>query len=336
MEDDLQKSPENMDKPVPRTDCRPPGSLIVHHIFSGIPEFRFSCHYFSSDFKCRHIQTTSITTTSTILIMPLAKIGHIEISYEICGSGEPLLLIGGFGMTMEFWGTLLESLAHNFRVIAYDNRGAGRSTVPAEPFTIAEMAEDAIGLIDALNLETVHVFGVSMGGMIAQLLCANYPDRIRRVMLGCTSHGGPHAVSPESRVMELFGQAANPDLSPEEAARMIVPCLFSESFIRDEPDRIEAFVRLSVAHSMTPAGAKGQMGALALFDAEELLRKIESTVLVVTGSDDLLIPPENSQLLTGKIPHASLEVIGDAGHNFFFEKPETVNGIAIRYLLARP
>ncbi len=267
--------------------------------------------------------------------MGIAKVNGINLSYDISGSGEPLLLIGGFGMTKEFWSTLLQLLSSRFQVIAYDNRGAGGSTVSPAPYAIGDMAGDAIGLIDALHMDSTHVFGVSMGGMIAQVLCANHPERIGKAVLGCTSQGGIHAVSPDSCVTEAFGQAANPDLSPEEAARLIVPYMFSENFIRNETERLEAFIRLSVDHCMIPDGAAGQMNALTGFDAESLPEEIRSPVLVVTGSDDLLIPPENSRMLARRIPQASLEIIEGAGHNFFFEKPQEVARLVIEYLLER-
>ncbi|NTW83385.1 MAG: alpha/beta hydrolase [Chlorobiaceae bacterium] len=267
--------------------------------------------------------------------MGIAKVNGINLSYDISGSGEPLLLIGGFGMTKEFWNMLVHPLSSCFQVIAYDNRGAGGSTVSTAPYTIEDMAGDAVGLIDALHMDSTHVFGVSMGGMIAQVLCANHPERIGKAILGCTSQGGIHAVSPASCITEAFGQAANPDLTPEEAARLIVPYLFSDTFINREKERVEAFIRLSVDHCMTPEGAGTQMHALARFNAEALPEKIHMPVLVVTGSDDLLIPPENSRILASRIPQASLEIIDGAGHNFFFEKPETTAGLVIEYLLER-
>ncbi|NTU69020.1 MAG: alpha/beta fold hydrolase [Chlorobiaceae bacterium] len=264
--------------------------------------------------------------------MDQAKVNGIEIAYDSMGSGEPLLLIGGFGMTREFWGTLPDSLAKRFRVILYDNRGSGGSTVPDDPFTIADMAEDAFGLLDALQIESAYIFGVSMGGMIAQMLCALHPGRVSKAILGCTSHGGSHAVPSPPMAVRTFEEVANPDLSPEAAARMLVPVLFSKSFVCDATQRVEAYVRLSVEHAMTRHGARCQMGALMEFDAEGFLDQLRMPVLVVTGSEDILIPPENSRLLAGKLPNARLEVISGAGHNFFFEQPETSSTLIEAFL----
>jgi pimeloyl-ACP methyl ester carboxylesterase len=268
--------------------------------------------------------------------MARAKANGIEIAYDLLGSGEPLLLIGGFGMTREFWGTLPASLADRFQVIVYDNRGSGESTLPSEPFSIADMAEDAIGLMDALEIRTAHIFGVSMGGMIGQLLCAGHPGRVRKAILGCTGHGGRHAIPTPPLAMKTFEELANPDLLPEAAARLLIPILFSEKFVSSETERVEAYIKVSVEHPQTRKGARFQMGALMEFDAESLLGKVNTQVLVVTGSEDILIPPENSKLLAGKLPNARLEVIGGAGHNFFFETPETVLELVGEFLAGNP
>ncbi len=267
--------------------------------------------------------------------MTRIQTNNIEISYDLCGSGEPLVLIGGFGMTKEFWSLQVQALSPHFKVLTFDNRGAGKSTVPSEPFSLADMASDTIALMDALNISAAHILGVSMGGMIAQLLCMDYPDRIKKAVLGCTSHGGRNATQPEPGVMVALAQAANPDLSPEEAARQLVPYLFSESFVREEKERIEAFIRLSVANCISVEGAAGQMNALGCFNAEKRLGEIHCPVMVVAGSGDRLIPPENSRFLSEKIPGAALRLIQDAGHNFFFEKFDEVNEI-LRLFFSAP
>ncbi len=267
--------------------------------------------------------------------MNCIQTNNIEISYDLYGAGEPLVLIGGFGMTKEFWRLQVPALAPHFQVLTFDNRGAGESTVPSEAFTLADMASDTIALMDALNIPSAHIFGVSMGGMIAQLLCMDYPGRIKKAVLGCTSHGGRHATQPDQGVMAALAQAANSALTPEEAARQLAPYLFSEPFVREEKERIEAFIRLSVANCISVEGAAGQMNALGCFNAETRLGEIHCPVLVVAGGGDRLIPPENSRFLSEKIPGAALRLIQNAGHNFFFEKSDEVNEILIDFFLNR-
>jgi 3-oxoadipate enol-lactonase len=257
--------------------------------------------------------------------VPRVQANGMEIAYNVRGAGEPLVLIGGFTMTKESWSLQMEGLSPHFQVIALDNRGVGESTVPQDPFTIADMAADAVGLLDALGIPSAHVFGVSMGGLIAQILALDHPHRVRRVALGCTTHGGRHAVQPETEVMALLAKAGDPTVPPEEAIRMKLPILFTKRFLQEEVQRREDFVRSSLAHAPTPQGAAGQMRALSRFNVRDRLGEVRTPVLVVTGSEDRMMPPENSRLLAQAIPGARLHMVAGAGHAFFHEKSEEVN-----------
>ena len=263
--------------------------------------------------------------------MAKTKVKDIEITYRIDGSGEPVVLIGGFTMVKESWEPQVVELARHFRVITFDNRGVGETTVSSGPFTIADMAEDTVGLMDTLGINSAHIFGVSMGGLIAQVLSLDYPDRVKKVALGCTSHGGRHAVQPEKAVMETLAQAADPNISAEEVVRKKVPLVLSERFIREEPERVEEFVRLALQYSPTPEGAAGQMGALSIFNVKRRLGEIRCPVLVVSGSEDRMMPPDNSRLLAEGIQGAELYIVEGAGHSFFFEKPDEVNRVLIDF-----
>jgi len=261
--------------------------------------------------------------------MAKTKVNDIEIAYSIDGSGDPVVLIGGFTMTKESWGEQVVELARHFRVVTFDNRGVGETIVPSEPFTIANMAADTVGLMDALDIDSAHFFGVSMGGLIAQVLGLDYPDRVKKIALGCTTHGGRHAIQPEKAVMGSLAQAMDPNIPAEEAARKRVPVIFSERFIRDEPERVEEFVRLSLQYLPSPEGAAGQMGALSVFNVKRRLGEISCPVLVITGSEDRMMPPDNSRLLAEGIPGAELYTVEGTGHSFFLEKPDEVNRVLI-------
>lgn len=263
--------------------------------------------------------------------MPRVRVEDIEMSYSIEGEGEPVVLIGGFTMVKESWELQVAELAKHFRTLAFDNRGVGETTVPGEPFTIAQMAADTVGLMDALELDAARVFGVSMGGLIAQVLALDYPGRVRKVALGCTTHGGRHAVQPQKEVLELLAKASDPTIAAREAIRLRLPIVFSERFLREEPGRIEEFVRLSLRHSPTPEGAAGQMGALSVFNVKRRLGEVRCPVLVITGSEDRMMPPENSRLIAEAIPGARHYVVEGAGHSFFLERPDEVNGVLIDF-----
>lgn len=257
--------------------------------------------------------------------MPKVRLDGTELAYRVYGQGEPLLLIGGYGMVKEAWARQVEGLSPNFRVITFDNRGVGESSVPSEPFTIGDMAADAIGLLDHLGVEAANVFGISMGGLIAQMMALDRPGRVRKVALGCTTHGGKEAVAPDKEVMELLAKAADPSVPVEQAVRMRVPILFGERFLKEEPARLEAWVQMAIRHAPTPQGAAGQMRALARFNVRERLGEIRCPVLVITGSEDRMMDPRNSRLLAERIPGARLYVIEGAGHLFFEERPQEVN-----------
>jgi pimeloyl-ACP methyl ester carboxylesterase len=265
-------------------------------------------------------------------VLPKAKVNDIELVYRILGEGEPLILIGGYTMVKESWDPLVPALSEHFRVVIFDNRGVGESTVPSEPFTIADMAADTVGLMDELGLDSAHVFGVSMGGLIAQVLALDYSDRVKKAILGCTSHGGRHAVQPAQEVMAILAASADPNIPPEEAVRQKIPILFPERFVRDHPERIEEYIQHSLKHWPTPEGAAGQMKALSVFNVKRRLGEIHCPVLAVTGSEDRMMPPENARLLAEGISGAELRVLEGAGHSFHFQEPEAVCGLLIEFL----
>jgi 3-oxoadipate enol-lactonase len=256
-----------------------------------------------------------------------AKVGAIELAYTIKGEGDPLILIGGFSMVKERWERQVSDLSHQFRVITFDNRGVGESTVPEPDFTIADMAADVVGLMDYLRIDKSHVFGVSMGGLIAQTLSLDHGDRIRKAALGCTSHGGRFAIAPDAEVMALLAKMGDPGMPAEEAIRLRLPIMYSERFIREEPEKIEKIVAFSLRYQPTLKGAQGQMKALSFFNVKKRLGEIRCPVLVITGDEDRMMPSDNSRLIAEGIPGAEIYLVKGAGHAFFEEKPEEVNRV---------
>ena len=263
--------------------------------------------------------------------MQKTRVRDIEIAYRINGSGEPLILIGGFTMVKESWDLQVAGLEDHFKVLTFDNRGIGETTVPAEPFTIADMAADTAGLMDALGIDSANIFGVSMGGLISQILALDYPGWVKRIALGSTSHGGKHAVQPKKEVMAALATSTDPLISPEEAVRMKVSITFTGKFIRDEPERLDDYIRTCLKHYPAVKGSAGQMKALSFFNVTKRLGEITCPVLVITGSEDQMMPPQNSKLLAEGIPNAELVMIEGAGHNFFYEKPDETNSLLINF-----
>jgi len=263
--------------------------------------------------------------------MAKVKVKELEIAYNLRGEGDTLVLICGFTMTKEMWGPLVSGLTRHFQVLTIDNRGVGETLYPAGGFSIADMAGDTVGLFDALGIKKANVFGVSMGGLITQTLVLDYPDRISKAALGCTSHGGRHAVQPDPAVMVTLASAADPNITPEESVRKFIPVLYSERFIQERPDRLEEFIKVSQRYLPTPEGAAAQMQALSIFNVKRRLGEIRHPILVITGDEDRMMPPENSRLLAGAVAGAKLCMIEGAGHSFFHEKPEEVCRILIEF-----
>src|SRR3989442_5739765 len=157
-----------------------------------------------------------------------------KIYWDEQGEGEPVLLIMGLGYPSDMWYRTRPHLAARYRTIALDNRGVGRSDVPPGPYPIALMASDGAGVLDAGGIESAHVFGVSMGGMIAQEFALQYPKRVRSLILACTAAGGPHAVRAEPEVVQLL--MSRSELSPEESAEATVPFIYDSFTSRPRID----------------------------------------------------------------------------------------------------
>jgi len=265
--------------------------------------------------------------------MPIAKVGDINIYYEIHGKGEPLVLIYGYAGHSGLWFRQIPILSKKYRVIAFDNRGVGRSDKPDIPYTMGMMAGDIARLLDMVGINAAHMFGISMGGMIAQHFALNYPQRVISLILGCTTCGGIHMIQPEPESMAaLFDFERLKKMTHEEVTRQAMPFCYSQQFIARNPDIIEERVAKQLEYPTPGHGATRQAGAIMGHDTYELLPKIEPPTLVIAGDSDRLIPVENSRILASRIPEAERVVITGAGHEFFIEHAEEANRIVLGFL----
>jgi pimeloyl-ACP methyl ester carboxylesterase len=230
--------------------------------------------------------------------------------------GTPILLIAGIPAIAEDWDALAEPLSRRRRVIAYDNRGSGSSSVTPGPYTTGQLAGDAAALLGHLGIERADVFGMSMGGMIAQELALGRPDRVRRLVLGCTHAGVAHAAPQPRETARAFAMQTD-DWS--ERMRALAP----HAFARGVDERLlEGFIAKKSGDVQDPAGYAAQIQAVLAHDTAGRLEEIAAPTLVITGDDDRVIPGESSELLRERIPDARLEVIAGAGHLFFIERPD--------------
>lgn len=252
--------------------------------------------------------------------MPIAVAGDVEVSYERAGSGAPMLLIMGMSGSRLTWGEpFLAELRRDFDVIAYDNRGVGESSWVREPFTIAELAGDAVALLDSLELDSVHVAGISMGGMIAQELALAHPERVRTLTLGCTYCGGPGAaLTAEPVVRRLTEAIMSGDRA--RALRTSWEVNVSSAVAADAA----SFARFSETVLKRPVAVPvimAQMRAIAQHDTSARLPGLSMPTLVVHGSLDEMLPVENAGVIADLIPRARLELMDGVGHLFFWEQP---------------
>ncbi len=259
--------------------------------------------------------------------MGYASVGDIRIYYEIQGLGEPLLLIMGLGGHILDWGgSLPQELAKHYQVIMFDNRGAGRTDRPAGPYSITQMANDTVGLMNAIGLKQASIFGVSMGSMIAQEIALNYPDKVARLVLGCTHTGGDKQVKPAPEI-EVY-LLPRTDLTLQGALWWSAPAGYPQEFIYAHPEIVEREIQANMAYPCLLHAYQAQLAAFKAYDSHSGISSIKVPTLLITGQKDVLIPPENSRILSRQIPNAQLKEIKGAGHLFWISHPdETLSGL---------
>jgi 3-oxoadipate enol-lactonase len=252
--------------------------------------------------------------------MPSVDAAGSELYYERAGEGEPLLLIQGMSATHLAWGRpFLSGLEPSFDCVIFDNRGMGRSGEAELPFTVADMAGDAAALLDALEIETAHVVGISMGGAIAQELALAHPERIRTLTLGATFCGGPESSLMAPEDLEVLG-AAYASGDPVQVLRAMWELNLSPAF-RAGDANFSAFLRMGSSLRAPRPVVMQQMRACGEHDTSDRLHQLSMPTLVIHGTADRLIKPENGKLIARLIP-SPLEPLEDVGHMFWWEQPE--------------
>lgn len=267
--------------------------------------------------------------------MPLARVDDIDIYYVVEGEGPPLLMIMGFGGQHHSWGDATSRLlAQHFRTIRFDNRGTGLSDKPQVEYSIAMMADDAAGLLRALGIDRAHVYGVSMGGMIAQELALRHPQMVAGLVLGCTTPGWAHGVAPSAEIIQMM--MPEPGLSREEQVRKSWPALCAPRFLEEGRAFLEEMLRRSLENPTPIDTMNRQAAAIQRFDTYERLGQIRAPTLIVHGDQDVLVPTQNAYILHERIPGSRLVIIEGAGHVYFWEKPEEAARVVVEFLTQVP
>ncbi|TFH36271.1 MAG: alpha/beta fold hydrolase [Dehalococcoidia bacterium] len=260
-----------------------------------------------------------------------AIIQGVGLYYETSGSGVPVLLISGLGSNTELWRQQTPVLSTHHRVVRFDNRGSGRSDVPQGPYTVQEMASEAVQLLDALDITAAHIVGSSMGGMIAQEVAIQYPDKALSLTLLAAQCGGTHAFGAAPENAQALEDLATLDMSPQERARAWVPYTLSQDFRTTHPDLVEEYVRESALYPPTTAGLRAQWTALMSYDSWERLPLVTAPALILQGDQDVLVPQENADVLGVRIPDSQVVIIPGAGHSLAFEAAEIVNELLLGF-----
>jgi pimeloyl-ACP methyl ester carboxylesterase len=271
--------------------------------------------------------------------MPLAQVSDTQLYYEVHGTGEPLVLIPGFGAGLWIWYRQTAALAESFRVIAFDPRGIARSREGAgggggdDQFaSMGRLAEDVASLLSALGVERAHVVGASFGGFVAQEFALRFPKRTETLTLCCTSYGGAGHVPPSADTLARL--ASTKGLNTGERVRANLLLAFSPGFVAAERDEIERVVELREANFVPEQVYLHQLQAAMAFDASERVREIKARTLVITGDEDIIVPAENSRNLAARIPGAELRVVAGGSHTFFIEKADEFNRAVAAFIKA--
>jgi len=259
----------------------------------------------------------------------MAFVGNqgVKIYWDEQGQGEPVLLIVGLAYPSQMWYRTRPLLASCYRTLVLDNRGIGQSDVPQGPYPIALMASDAAAVLDAAGVESAHVFGVSMGGMIAQEFALQYPARVRSLILGCTAAGGATAVRAEPEAIQMLMNREK--MSPEQAAEASVPFIYDPTTPRA---RIDEDIAIRRPWFPSAAGYAAQLQGILGWESYSRINQIVAPTLVIHGESDRLVPPGNSKLIAERIPGAKLVMIPHASHLFLTDQTEVSHHAILQFL----
>lgn len=250
----------------------------------------------------------------------IARRSDLELYYESTGAGAPVLLVMGLGMNATGWWRTVPVLAERLRVLAFDNRGMGRSGATPGPYSTAQLADDAVAVLEAAGEPSAHVYGISLGGMIAQELALRHPDRVRSLVLGATTPGGALGVPADAATLAFFERRAA--MPPEEAVWASVPYNYGPGGRERHAGRIGEDIVERLRFPFAADAYRAQLAAAMGHDVADRLGAIGAPTLVVHGDADRMVPTANGRRLAEEIPGARLIELPGAGHLYFTDAPQ--------------
>jgi pimeloyl-ACP methyl ester carboxylesterase len=241
-----------------------------------------------------------------------------------------LLFIHGLAYDRRGWGPLPRILADEFRVVLFDNRGVGESDVPEGPYSMEQLVADAVAVLDAAGVESAHIFGVSLGGFIAQGIALAHPERVRKLVLCATSPGGANAFPMPERGVDAFTRF--PSLDREAGLRLMVENSLGDHAVRERPELVEEVYAYRLERAPTVEAWQAQFAASRAHDVYDRLPAISAPTLVIHASADTVIDSRDGELLAERIPGARIERIPDRGHLVMWQEGELLAPIVRDFL----
>jgi pimeloyl-ACP methyl ester carboxylesterase len=264
--------------------------------------------------------------------MPKVSVNGLQLYYEIEGDGAPLVLIPGFAAGRWIWFKQTAELSRRFRVIIFDPRGIAASDKPEGAQTIALLADDVAHLLQTIGIESAHIVGASFGGFVAQEFALEYPAMTRKLVLCCTSFGGPNHVAPAPET--LMALASTKGLNTEERMRANLLLAFTPEYVQTQVSEVDHIVHLRATNEVPEHIYSSQLQAAVSFNAESRVQQINTPTLVLSGDMDVIVPVQNSRNLAAKIPGAKLQIVEGGSHTFFIEQAAEFNHVLSDFLAA--
>ena len=262
--------------------------------------------------------------------MPKISINGLQLYYEIEGVGAPVVLIPGFAAGRWIWFKQTAELSRQFRVIVFDPRGVSASDKPEGSQTIGLLADDVAHLLQTIGIDSAHIVGASFGGFVAQEFALKYPGMTRKLVLCCTSFGGPRHVVPAPET--LMALASTKGLNTEERMRDNLLLAFTPEYVRTQVAEVDHVVHLRAANEVPEHIYTSQLQAAISFNTEARLGQIAAPTLVLSGDADVIVPVRNSRNLAARIPGARLQIVAGGSHTFFIEQAAEFNRIITHFL----
>jgi pimeloyl-ACP methyl ester carboxylesterase len=269
-----------------------------------------------------------------VIDVPFANVNDIEIYYEIHGPPEapPLVLIGGWASYRWIWFRQVPAFKEKYRCVVFDNRGAGRSSKPDQPYSIQMFADDTVGLMDALEIGDAHILGISMGGLIAQQIAISYPEKTRSLIVVSSHFGGLNQIHMDDRTMAMLIALPTETISKEQAREMRYKATFSAEFLNTNKAVLEQIDKWAEKYPTPVFAQVHQSTAVGEFDSESELKQISAPTLVVHGDSDLAVPTKNGEMIASKIPNSQLVLIEGGSHFSIVERYAEFNNAVMSFL----